>query len=588
MLMDFEAWSKNKQVKSTLTKGLTDKAWSDLVAFTSNPEHGGLKTAAMRAVAQCHEWGEHKTGLATCHVFLSLYSLPVRTMVEEEILEEYVNPIRDVAKLLPRATIITINDDPRLNGMPANSPMNKIAINFIAMELRASGYVVFTSSLLWARTCHLFDGKAPHRVHADSMYSMVASFDKFPMREKLLTACMLRQPLLEECEENIEAYNTTGTEQAQFVFAPRESELKLAWDIPDQAEAQEERDRTMARTLEMTAEVGPEGPTWHEMDVSLVTPEPYYDRETYWINLKAESYNSREVQKGKFYVCTECEMELGRPLTGAIQEGQRSHYCPCCANKAMWKRDYRCRSWSEVSDMERKAEACARYAYLNDFKDENGAFIIPKHDLKEYVRYCSRLAYKEYGKTISSCSALRLSKNQAVEYTELGKARCLSWNLAMTQDHITCVMPMYDPGNAAYAGHMKCLFSDEEIREMFYDNANPPAEILGDVFEIAIGMMAMALRNPDLYKRWGHANDHLSCLRGLERSFYRYAAAESISIMAIENRKRRPPKNNSAEEEAAIRKLSETMPGGYYAVLTERDPLPTKKRDKFHTERRLS
>ena len=33
---------------------------------------------------------------------------------------------------------------------------------------------------------------------------------------------------------------------------------------------------------------------------------------------------------------------------------------------------------------------------------------------------------------------------------------------------------------------------------MFYDNADPSAEILGDTFEIAIGMMTLAIRTPEL------------------------------------------------------------------------------------------
>ena len=59
---------------------------------------------------------------------------------------------------------------------------------------------------------------------------------------------------------------------------------------------------------------------------SLVTPEPYFDGETYWINFRAESYSSETVEK--VYICVDCKLELDREPTGPIPEGRHPHYCP--------------------------------------------------------------------------------------------------------------------------------------------------------------------------------------------------------------------------------------------------------------------
>ena len=100
-------------------------------------------------------------------------------------------------------------------------------------------------------------------------------------------------------------------------------------------------------------------------------------------------------------------------------------------------------------------------------------------------------------------------------------------------------------GNSAYAGHMKRIYSAEDRRELFHNVTNPKEELLGDVFELALGMLTLAMRHPEKFNNWGTFQDMNACIHGLERSFYRYCASESIELITADTpRKRSPPRKN--------------------------------------------
>ena len=116
-------------------------------------------------------------------------------------------------------------------------------------------------------------------------------------------------------------------------------------------------------------------------------------------------------------------------------------------------------------------------------------------------------------------------------------------NRAYDKDNDLCFIGFDDAGNSAYAGYMKRKFSAEDRRELFHNVTNPKWELLGDVFELALGMLTLAMRHPEKFSSWGTYQDMNACIQGLEMSFYRYCASESVELITAETpRKRSPPK----------------------------------------------
>ena len=136
---------------------------------------------------------------------------------------------------------------------------------------------------------------------------------------------------------------------------------------------------------------------------------------------------------------------------------------------------------------------------------------------------------------------------------------------------MACLLPLYDAGNAAYAGFLHSIFDQDEVKGMYNGNADPAAELMGDTLEVALGILTIACRYPSAFEAWGSYEDHLACLRGIERSFYRFAAAEAVRITAVENRKRRPPRANDAETIQQITEYENNLlQGEWHAVLVDR------------------
>ena len=132
-----------------------------------------------------------------------------------------------------------------------------------------------------------------------------------------------------------------------------------------------------------------------------------------------------------------------------------------------------------------------------------------------------------------------------MEKATWGKTQQLSWDRAYDKDGNLCFIGYYDAGNAAYAGYMKKILTVEERKQLFKRVENPREEMLEDVFELGLGILALAMRYPSKFPNWPDVKTLNACIRGLERSFYRYAVSESIeSITAPSPRKRSQPKKN--------------------------------------------
>ena len=216
--------------------------------------------------------------------------------------------------------------------------------------------------------------------------------------------------------------------------------------------------------------------------------------------------------------------------------------------------------------MEQNAAACGVYPYRNFFIDQTTgeAIFDPSHGIKHYIFHCTSSARSNLAKTVSSLGALRVPVSTAVECCQQGRAKHLAWEHALSHAGDVCYIAYYDPGNAAYAGFMNCLFSVEEISIMCNGSTDPSEELLGDIVEIAVN---------DLFEKWGGKATITieACYREIERSFHRYAAVESIMLFPTQNRKRRRPADIIPEERAGIDVLTrEAIPLHFVADPADR------------------
>ena len=140
----------------------------------------------------------------------------------------------------------------------------------------------------------------------------------------------------------------------------------------------------------------------------------------------------------------------------------------------------------------------------------------------------------------------------ALDFPVWGEAKQLTWDRAYDQSGNLCYIAYYDAGNAAYA----TLLSPQERVELFRGNENPHEELLGDVFELALGLLTFALRWPGLFDRWGDVDAINACINGLERCFVRYSARESIALVTS----RTPRKTKTGEGRSRDRKGSARDP----------------------------
>ena len=120
--------------------------------------------------------------------------------------------------------------------------------------------------------------------------------------------------------------------------------------------------------------------------------------------------------------------------------------------------------------------------------------------------------------------------------------------------------PYHDAGNSACTACLKRIFSAENRRELFYNVTNPKEELLGDVFELALGMLTLAMRHPEKFDNLGTFHDMNACIQGLECSVYRNCASESIELMSADSPRKRSPPRRIAEIERYSSEMAASSP----------------------------
>ena len=114
------------------------------------------------------------------------------------------------------------------------------------------------------------------------------------------------------------------------------------------------------------------------------------------------------------------------------------------------------------------------------------------------------------------------------------------------------------------------LVLPRRITEMCRGSPDPSEELLGDIIEIATGLLVVALRFPDMFPKWGAKHVIEACLRGIERSFHRYAAVESITLFPAQNRKGRRPADITPEEQQGVEEITPSISFNFFADPADR------------------
>ncbi|CAE7552419.1 unnamed protein product, partial [Symbiodinium pilosum] len=299
-------------------------------------------------------------------------------------------------------------------------------------------------------------------------------------------------------------------------------------------------------------------------DVALIEPEPYYDSETFWWKIEqCQTTNERSTVPGKAFYFEQCRSHLLD--SESLRNAQFGSYCPGCAFKEQWRQYPEVVSWDDWKRLEQNCAARAVHLYQTYFIDvgTGEAICDPASNIKNFIQHCATASRSNLAKTVSSLGALRVPVNMAIEYCQQGRARHLGWGRALSYNGHVCYVAYYE--NAAYAGFMNCLFAREEITEMCRGSPDPSEELLGDIIEIATGLLVVALRFPGMFPKWGGKHVIEACLRGIERSFHRYAAVESITLFPTQNRKRRRPADITPEEQQGIEEITPLISFNFFA-----------------------
>ena len=148
-----------------------------------------------------------------------------------------------------------------------------------------------------------------------------------------------------------------------------------------------------------------------------------------------------------------------------------------------------------------------------------------------------------------------------------GKAKQLTRDRAYDEEGSLCFIAYHDAGNAAYAGFLKALLSPQERVDLFRGSENPLEELLGDVFEHALGMLTFALRWPELFDRWGDVDTINACINGFEGCFTRYAAKESLLLINSGYPRKRKPAKAVPAIERQVQDILRALPDGRFVAV---------------------
>ena len=399
--------------------------------------------------------------------------------------------------------------------------------------------------------CHLKQTQSGYQVlswdaygHGDDrpmVHRGWAIYEKQLFAEKMVTVCFMDPSKVSEWDSNIKASVLNQREFAE-IWEDRER-IDVSMGVSASTWFDAERRRTIESGAQGDSIAEHASVTWQDFDVALIMPEPYYDQRQYWFRIDK-------------YASTEYRYALGKSYLEIILLSRMSRHtgsrdiCTCPISHREWlcplvhrMCSYGCTQVSRPPYGHRRTCRMAKVWYSLAsamFAHDNALqFVNPCEDMVAFLKACAPIAYTDYGKAISHFGGLRIAPSQAIEYAGCGRAKQLAWDRAYDEGGNLCYICYYDAGNSVYAGIMKSILTPEDRRELYNGAANPREELLGDTLELALGVLTMAIRYPNHFTNWGGAEGANACVRGIERSVWRYAAAEAIELLTADQPPRR-------------------------------------------------
>eukprot|EP00439_Symbiodinium_sp_Y106_P038152 s4760_g4.t1 len=128
--------------------------------------------------------------------------------------------------------------------------------------------------------------------------------------------------------------------------------------------------------------------------------------------------------------------------------------------------------------------------------------------------------------------------NRVVDLAQVDQ-RALYFPAGVLDWHDICIVTFSD---ASFAQEIHEVDFDTrgQKRSLLYNGVTDPREeLLGDTLELALGILTLAARFPNHFINWGGSEGANARVRGLERSLWRYAAAEAIELITADSPRKR-------------------------------------------------
>ena len=583
LVQDFDILAKTRGTTHTLRENLIAHGWGEIYIVSPSLSMGAqynyqnTKLTLESVEGTLNGLTEEQVATVTLHYHLSLQAIlienasfpfsdvgdgaQIRDRLQQQLKEVYVDPIIAAGKRTTRPPIVNINHDLRFVGTGSNYLSNKASVYsgfhalglYIELELRARGCVVIHGSSFWSRVysqlkqsssgVYMLSSEKTPEPEPHTRYKLgYAIYEKQLFSEKMVSACFVESAKIRQWDRVVQV--STIAQPSLVEIWEDKSEVKTSTSVSQTWFTGEQKQRIWSEAQGDTVAESTTV-TWQDFDIAMTFPEAYYDNRHYWFRIDTYATNNFGYVKGRTYYCPGCDGMKNAECYAQARflptgNGYPGH-CIGCAHTSALKMQHGVSDFNELVNSQKYTFACAKHLY-----DLSLQFVDPRVDIKEFIKRCAQWTYEDVGKTVSHYGGLRITASQAIEYAAWGKAKQLAWDRGYDSEGRTCYICYYDAGNCAYAGFMRMLLTPDERRDCYRGTVAPKEELLGDTLELALGILTIAMRYPVHFPNWGGRDGANACVRGIERSFFRYASAEAIELITVDSpRKRTPPKKNA-------------------------------------------
>ena len=506
--------------------------------------------------------------VATVHVIVTLIATQKMNKgpeIRDHLRRTYANPIISACRVTSRPITVVINDDARVISLgDMDQQSHRSIVRELTMMLREnSNVVVIPHSTFWPKLnacmkpgCEFFIKQQDDAKFALSLV------DQLLIQQKITSACALEGDALEAYSKLVMSSVDVEHPLLQGMDQTKRRSIRTGGIDPmagtQAAKAKTKRDR------------GTDTPPWIPLELGILEPEPFYDGKTFWFVVKDHASTDKIAgTDGKIYCCERCMTRINGYLgfersQQMLIDNENEAWCPGCAHQRNQCHFDPKATWKSVDEDYRFAAACA-ISLIDTHLDSHTTTAPQDGNIREYIRLCSAMRNISEAKLVSMYGYLRVDVRHAYIYAKQGACRQVGWDEASNSGGQVCWLMCYDAGNRAYAGYLRALFTADELVEMV-QTPDPNEELLGDIIEIAMGILMLALKYPTAFSEWMSLEQTNATLRGIERSFLTWQQSEGIE--PDRNRKRSSkPKPMGQEILLTIDSNKAKIPHRYTAVM---------------------